>query len=73
MMLTMIIIQLFCIVCSTYLLFQERKYCKHKDWWSDIGMVIFIMFYLIPIAGIFVAVGGMLDYHRNITDELKKA
>ena len=32
-------------------------------------MIIFLVLYFIPICGIFIAVGGMIDYNRNITEE----
>lgn len=58
----------FCV--STYILLLERKYCKHLDWWSDIGALIIFIFNLIPVIGLLTSIVGYFDCTRNIIEEL---
>lgn len=70
MIIFLIIAQIFAVGVSAYLLLLERKYCKHCDWWSDIGAWIFFIINLIPFIGLFTSIAGCVDYTRNIIDEL---
>lgn len=66
----LIITQLLAVSVSTYLLLLERKYCRHRCWWWDMGAWIMFVTYLIPIVGILTSIVGCADCARNIVKEL---
>lgn len=72
MVVFLIIAQILAICVSTYLLLLERKYCKHLDWWWDVGAWIFFVISLIPFVGLLTSIAGCADYTRNIVEELDK-
>lgn len=64
-----IIAQILAISANMYLLFLERKYCKHLEWWSDLGAIIILAFNLIPIVGLLGSIAHCVDCARNIANE----
>ena len=69
---TLIFIQLIAIIVHGFILVQYRKYCKHCDWWSDFGCLIFFIFTFFPIVGIIECMVGPLDYMRNVNEAVKE-
>jgi hypothetical protein len=64
-------IQFFAVIIHLYWLYQEWKYCRHCDWWWNTGAFINFAITLFPILGIFPAIGGCIDYKRNIQEVLE--
>lgn len=64
--------QILAVCVHAYLLWCEKKYCGHCDWWWDTGAIIFFIISLIPILGLFTSIAGCTDYMRNVTKELTK-
>lgn len=52
-----IIIHIVAIIVSIYLVNVERKYCKHCEWWNEVGAFIVIVLSFVPILGIVVPRG----------------
>ena len=72
MVVIIILAQILAICVHAYLLWCEKKYCGHCDWWCDAGAIIFFIISLVPIFGLFMSIAGCVDYMRNITEELTK-
>jgi len=70
--LIIILAQVFAICVHAYLLWCEKKYCGHCDWWWDTGAIINLVISFVPILGLFVSIAGCADYMRNVTEELTK-
>ena len=64
--------QILAICVHAYLLWCEKKYCGHCDWWWDGGAIAFLVISLIPVLGLFSSIAGCADYMRNISEELTK-
>lgn len=67
-----VLAQVFAIVVHAYLLWCEKKYCSHCDWWSNIGAIILLVLSFVPLLGLFTSIIGCADYMRNVTKELTK-
>ena len=67
---TLIIVQLFAICVSTYLLLLERKYCGHCYWWSDAFACFLFIVNFIPFVGLLTSIALCVDCTRNIINEL---
>ena len=67
-----VLAQILAICVHAYLLWCEKKYCGHCDWWWDTGAVIFFIISLVPVLGLFSSIAGCVDYTRNIIRELTK-
>ena len=67
-----VLAQILAIGVHAYLLWCEKEYCGHCDWWWDTGAIIFLVISFIPILGLFTSIAGCADYMRNVTKELTK-
>lgn len=67
-----VLAQVLAVCVHAYLLWCEKKYCGHCDWWWDTGAIINIVISLIPILGLFTSIAGCADYMRNVAKELTK-
>ena len=66
-----ILIYIVAIIVNIHLVNVERKYCKHCEWWSEIGAFIVVAFGFVPILGIVVPIGFSVDCMRNVIEQIK--
>lgn len=64
--------QILAISVHAYLLWYEKKYCGHCNWWWDTGAVILLVISSVPILGLFASIVGCADCMRNVTKELSR-
>lgn len=72
MVMVLTFLQIVAIVIHGIVLANYRRYCKHCDWWSDIGCLIFFIATFIPIGGIILCMAGPIDYMRNLAEALEE-
>lgn len=62
---------LVCIPLHGYLMWQEIKYCGHRDWCCIPALCIVFVLGLIPYTGILICLASCYDYTRDIIEELE--
>lgn len=66
------LIQALSIGVSVYLMILERKYCKEEKWYWGFALGVVAACELIPVLGIFMAIGACADSARCISNTIDK-